>query len=284
MGSSSERTVFFVSDRTGITVETLGHALLTQFDGLRVRQVLLPFVDTQEKARGVAERIARAVREEAFKPLVFCTLIAPEVRRIVESTDAVYFDFFDTFIDPLEAELGLHSSHTVGRSHGMVDLEGYAVRMDAVNFALAHDDGVSTRAYDQADVVIVGVSRSGKTPTCLYMAMQYGIRAANYPFTEDDLEDARLPRALAPYRDKLYGLTIDPQRLAQIRQERRPGSRYASLAQCRYEVRQAETLYRRERIPHLSTTSQSIEELATAIRHQAGLTSRVKPGAAVYQR
>lgn len=268
------RTVFFVSDRTGITVETLGHSLLTQFENLQFKQVTLPFIDSVERAREAATVIART-GQESGAPIVFSTLVDPEVRAVVAGCGGVFFDFFDTFIIPLEQALQSSSSHAVGRSHAMTDKSQYNVRIDAVNFAMATDDGTITRNYPQADIIITGVSRSGKTPTCLYLALQFGIRAANYPLTEEDMADQRLPVAIAPYRDRLFGLTIDAERLQQIRTERKPDSRYASLKQCEYEVRQAEALYRAHAIPFLDTSIMSIEEIATTILHRRGLQRRL---------
>lgn len=267
----AKRQVFFVSDRTGITAETLGHALLTQFEGVAFEYINCPYLDRVEKIEAVVARINAAPAQGGGRPLVFSTLVDPRLRDMVARSDGVLFDLFDAFIEPLESELGRRSSHAVGRSHGMGVYERYKTRIDAVNFALAADDGVSTRDYSSADVILLGVSRSGKTPTCLYLALHYGIRAANYPLTEEDLGVPHLPAALEGYRDKLFGLTIDPERLHQIRRERRPTGRYATLAQCEHEVRRVEELYRKECIPFLDTSAVSIEEIATTIMHRGAL-------------
>jgi [pyruvate, water dikinase]-phosphate phosphotransferase / [pyruvate, water dikinase] kinase len=268
------RTVYFVSDRTGITAETLGHSLLTQFDGIEFKPVTVPFIGTPDKAREAVERINRTAREEGHRPLVFSTMITDEVREIVQTADCLYLDFFDAFIGPLERELGVPSSHASGRAHGVHDRETYTRRIEAMNYALANDDGVTTRHYHRADVVLVGVSRSGKTPTCLYLALHYGVYAANYPLTEDDLEDGKLPPSLAKHKDKLFGLTIDPVRLQSIRNERRPDSRYSSTRQVHYEIKEAETLFRRYSIPFFNSTHSSVEEIATTVLHSQGLQRR----------
>lgn len=268
------RTVFFVSDRTGITAETLGHSLLTQFEGIRFRQVTVPFISTVDKATAFVERVNKTAEEEGSRPIIFSTLITDDAREIVSRANCLFLDFFDAFIGPLERDLGLKSSHTAGRAHGMHDMANYTTRIDAMNFALANDDGVTTRNYERADVVLIGVSRSGKTPTCLYLALHYGLFAANYPLTEEDLETGRFPEPLLPYRHKLYGLTIDAGRLQQIRTERRPDSRYASSAQVNLELRQAEELYRKMGIPFIDTTNCSIEEIATTIIHETGIKRR----------
>ncbi len=267
------RYIYFISDRTGITAEALGHSLMTQFD-VEIEQTTIPFVDSVARA----EEALRRIRAEAggTRAIVFSTIVQPEVREVMRRDDGVVvFDFFDTFIGPLEEELKAISSHVIGRSHGRPHGSTYDVRVDAMNFALNHDDGVTTRSYTRADVVLVGVSRSGKTPVSLYFALQYGIYAANYPLTADELVEGRLPTGLARVRDKLQGMTIDPDRLHQIRTERRPKSRYAELRQCEYEVARAETLFRRERIPYMDITTMSIEEIASTLIHQRGLARRV---------
>ncbi len=269
-----QRTVFFVSDRTGITAETLGHSLLTQFEGIRFKTVNLPFLDSFEKIKDAIIRINEVSRRSVDRPIVFSTLVNPESREMIASAEAVFFDFFGTFIGLLEQELRVQSSCTMGRSHGLVDNIAYGVRMDAVNFAMANDDGAVTRSYPRADVIILGVSRSGKTPTCLYLSLQFGIYAANYPLTEEDLEKMRLPVAVAPYREKLYGLTIDPERLQKIRHERRPDSPYSSLRRCQHETRRAESLFQAEGIPYLSTTTLSVEEIATTLLAKTGIERR----------
>jgi regulator of PEP synthase PpsR (kinase-PPPase family) len=274
---ANARTVFFVSDRTGITAEILGRTLLSQFPGIELRQRRLPFVDTPVKARAARAEIEAASRRDGLPAIVFSTLIDEEIRAIISTADALHLDLFEGFIRRLEAELGMVSSHTLGLAHGVADELAYQRRMEAVNFTLAHDDGAATPDYANADVILVGVSRSGKTPTCLYLALQYGVFAANYPLTAEDLERQRLPGVLAPYRAKLYGLTISPERLARIRQERRPASRYAAFETCRREVQAAEALFREAHIPFLDTTAMSVEEIAVNVMHATGLIERPRP-------
>lgn len=270
-----KRSAFFVSDRTGITAEMLGHSLLTQFDGVRFNEVTLPFVDSIEKAREAVERINQQGVEDGVRPLVISTLARTEIAHVVGEAKALFLDCFEIFISPLERELGLKASHVIGRSHSVSDFVNYHHRIESVNYALAHDDGVSKRDLSEADIVLVGVSRCGKTPTCLYLAMQFGIRAANYPLIPEDFSSMQLPAPLRPLRGKLHGLTIRPDRLQQIRNERRPGSQYATLANCEFEVREAEALMRQERIPYLDATSKSVEELATTILQEAKLVRRI---------
>lgn len=272
--SQAQRTAFFVSDGTGITAEMLGNSLLTQFDGIDFHHVTVPFVDTIEKAIACVERIGENARTSAGRPVVFTTLVNEEIRNAIHKSDAFVLDFFERFLDPLEAELGVKSAHTVGRSHSAMDIKEYQNRIEAVNFALAHDDGISSRDLGKADVILVGVSRSGKTPTCLYLAMQFGIKAANYPLIPEDFERRKLPGPVDTHRSKLYGLSIAPERLRQIRNERRPESRYATLENCRYEINQAEKMMEREGIRWLSSTTKSIEEIATTIMQDMKLERR----------
>jgi regulator of PEP synthase PpsR (kinase-PPPase family) len=254
----------------------MGHSLLTQFEGLEFRPVTLPFVSTVDKAEEVVRRINRTAAEEGVRPIIFSTLVQDDLRTIVMGSDALFLDFFEAFVGPLERELDTRSTHRAGRAHGMADLAAYTMRINATNYTLANDDG-SGGEYQHADLILLGVSRSGKTPTCLYMALQYGIFAANYPLTEDDLENGTLPARLVPHRAKLYGLTIKPERLQQIRNERRPESRYSSAQQVRYELRAADALFRRYDIPCLDTTECSIEEIASRILNNTGTERRLRP-------
>jgi len=259
-----KREVFFVSDRTGITAETLAHSLLTQFEGIEFQKFNFPFVDNPEKVKDVLVKIKESSTSGA-RPLVFSTLIDVKLREQLEQADGLVIDMFHAFIMPLEKELGVASSHAIGRSHGVGSDTTYQARIDAVNFALANDDGITTSNYSLADVILVGVSRTGKTPTSLYLGLQFGIRAGNYPLTDDDLTNDELPKQLNEHKAKLFGLSILPERLRQIRQERRPDSEYASLKQCEHEVRKVEAMFRRDGVPFINTSAMSIEEIATTV-------------------
>ena len=269
------RTVFFVSDGTGITAQMLGHSLLTQFEGVEFNQVTLPFIDNVDKARDCLERIERESLRSDGQPIVFSTLVNGDVREVVRQANALFVDFFETFIGPLEGGLGIKSSHTIGRSHSAMDKQVYKQRIEAVNFSLAHDDGSSHRELGEADVILVGVSRSGKTPTSLYLALQFGIKAANYPLIPEDFTRNALPEALHASKPKLFGLTIAPERLQEIRRERRPNSQYADPANCRYEIEQAEALMKREGIRWINSTAKSIEEIAATILRELKIERHV---------
>lgn len=258
------RTVYFVSDGTGITAETFGNSILAQFPG-KPRHVRRPFIDTLDKAHQVVREVNQTAELEGVRPVVFLTLVDPDMLDVLKGSKGMVLDMFNTFIEPLEAEFGVKSNHRIGRFADVSKSQEYTDRIEAINFSLAHDDGQSAKNLEQADVILVGVSRSGKTPTSLYLAMQHGIKAANYPLIPEDFERNELPRSLVPHRAKCFGLTIAPERLAEIRNERRPNSPYANLENCRHEVAQAETMMRREGISWLSSTHKSIEEIATTI-------------------
>jgi regulator of PEP synthase PpsR (kinase-PPPase family) len=277
ISGSVVRTVFFVSDHSGVTAETMGHSLLSQFEGISFRTVTLPFISTLDKAEDALQKINATSAVDGVPPIIFSTLVRDAERQIVKGAKGLFLDFFDAFLAPLESELGQMSSHALGRAHGMIDMAGYMTRIDATNFALANDDGGANRDYDRADVVLIGVSRSGKTPTCLYLALQYGIFAANYPLTEEDLENPHLPKPLQPHAAKLFGLTIEPARLQQIREVRRPDSRYASARQVEYELRAAEQLYERFGVPHIDATHCSVEEISSRVLQLTSIPRRLRP-------
>ena len=268
------RTIFYVSDGTGITAETIGHSVLTQFDDIEFDTYRLPFVDDHDKAVAAAERIRDQIQADGIRPIVVNTVVDPALSQILAGSGALMLDVFAPFITPLEQELGIKRKPSVGKAHGLVNFAEYESRINATNYALMHDDGVDVN-YSDAEVVLVGVSRSGKTPTCLYMALHYGVRAANYPLTDEDLERLEIPPRLKPYRDRLFGLTIDAGRLTQVREARRPGSRYATLPQCNWELAQADKLFQREAIPVLNTTHTSIEEIASKILQSLGLNKHM---------
>ncbi|KTD75071.1 pyruvate, water dikinase regulatory protein [Legionella waltersii] len=270
-----ERYVFILSDGTGITAETLGNSLITQFENIKFNKITIPYIDSIEKAESVIARINASFDESQCKPLVFMTLVNQEIRQAIKKANARFFDLFSIFIGPLEEELSEKSSYTVGKTHGVANIQSYSHRIEAVDFALSHDDGIKIKGYEKADIILIGVSRCGKTPSCLYMALQYGILAANYPFTEDDLSHFKLPDSLKPFKHKLFGLTIDPQRLQQIRSERRPNSKYASSEQCRLEVSEVEAMYKRENIPYINSTKFSIEEISTKVLSIAGIQRKI---------
>lgn len=266
-----KRLVIYISDSTGITAETLGRSLLTQFSELEYEAHTLRFIDDISKAEKAVEMINQVAIKTGQRPIVFSTLVDPDVQATISDSNGLFIDFMQAFVSPLAEELGQPSRPAVGHSHGVVQEQAYQDRMSAVNFALQSDDGVGIQHYDQAGIIMLGVSRSGKTPTCVYLALHYGIYAANYPLVEEDLERIQLPEVLKKYRNKLFGLTISAERLHSIRKQRRPDSNYSALHQCQYEVRQVEALYRQFGISHINVTTMSVEEIATSIMTRAGL-------------
>jgi hypothetical protein len=270
------RTVFFISDRTGITAEMLGNSLLSQFEEIEFQRLTIPFVDSPVKIDAAIQQVNEIALQDGRRPIVFSSIVDEAMSETVRrQSNALTLDLFQVFIAPLETELEAKSSHAAGRSHGIANSHEYFARMDAINFSQTHDDGAATRDLDRAQVILVGVSRCGKTPTSLYLALQFGVRAANFPFTPDDFADRILPASVLPHKDRLFGLTINPERLHKIREERRPGSKYAALENCRYEVRECEYLFLREGIPMLDTTAKSIEEIATTITYRAKLRRHI---------
>ncbi|MEY3508268.1 MAG: hypothetical protein RLZ21_21 [Pseudomonadota bacterium] len=257
------RLVYIVSDGTGITAENFSQSILAQFEA-SFKQIRIPFVDTVDKAHDAVIQINGA-NPKYGQAIVFTTLVNPEVNQVVSKANALVLDMFQTFVAPLEQTLGMRSTHAINRLHHNADTDAYKNRIEAINYSLAHDDGQSNQNLADANVILVGVSRVGKTPTSLYLAMQYGLKAANYPLIPEDFERGQLPKDLLPHKQKIYGLTIDADRLCEIRNERRPGSNYAKLENCRYEINEATSMMRRESIPWVSTTSKSIEEIATTI-------------------
>ncbi len=271
---AERRTVVCVSDHTGLTAATFAHSLVARFDDLEATYLLRPFVDNFEKVDAVVAEVDR-LAEHGSRPIVFSTLTDAALWRRLRESRGLVLGLFEQFVDELAAELHLEPGHTVGAAHSIRDTSIYQRRLDALDFSLMTDDGLGTKHYGNADLVVIGVSRAGKTPTCVYMSMHYGIRAANYPLTSDELGEGTLPDVLRSHRDRLFGLTIDPVRLHQIRQKRRPDSAYASLTRCTEEIGLAERLFRQEGIPVTDTTAHSIEEITSTIMEMTGLTSRL---------
>ncbi|WP_341976914.1 kinase/pyrophosphorylase [Microbacterium sp. LTA6] len=266
------RDAYFVSDSTGITAETLGNALLANFPGVRFRRHTVPFVDTVEGAQNVVGSI-RSSDSAGGVPIVFTTVKSAKILTALGESGAVMIDLLGGHLRELETSLGSAASEQLGQYHGVGDIERYFARMRAVEYAIEHDDGQSMRALDIADVIIIAPSRCGKTPTTMYLALQYGLLVANYPLTDDDFPADALPRTVAKFAAKCFGLTTTPLRLSQVRHERRPDSTYSSLAQCTLEIRRAEDLYRRNRVPFLNSSTKSVEEMSAVIMQSMRLRS-----------
>ncbi|MDD9341188.1 MULTISPECIES: posphoenolpyruvate synthetase regulatory kinase/phosphorylase PpsR [Providencia] len=271
-----QRTVFFISDGTAITAETIGHAVLSQFP-LAFMSYTLPFVTSEARAEEIKQKINVIYEETQLRPLVFYSIISPTVKAIITQSAGFCQDIVQSLVAPIQQEVGLEPEPKLNRTHGlsMQNMNQYDARIAAIEYTLAHDDGISLRNLDQAQIILIGVSRCGKTPTSLYLAMQFGIQAANYPFTADDMDNLKLPVALRSYTHKLFGLTISPERLAAIREERRENSRYASIRQCRIEIAEVEALFRQNKINYLNTTNYSVEEISAKVIDTMGLQRRI---------
>ncbi|GAA4883096.1 posphoenolpyruvate synthetase regulatory kinase/phosphorylase PpsR [Ferrimonas pelagia] len=267
------RKVFFISDGTAITAEVFGHAVLSQFP-IDFEQMTIPFVETTTKAKEVKRRINDSFITTGERPLVFHSIVNSEIRDIIYSSEALDYDFLNTFVAPLEHQLGVKADPRIHRTHS-IDNDAYADRIDAIHYAMENDDGITLKNLEKADIILVGVSRCGKTPSSLYLSMQFGIKAANYPFIAEDMDNLKLPAELKKYKKKIFGLTIDPKRLHEIRNQRLQGSTYASLRQCRMEVKEVELMFRKERIPYINTTFHSVEEIATKILSQTGIERKM---------
>lgn len=272
---NNSRPVFFISNSTGITVETLGRSLLYQFSEIQFESHSLRFVDTNEKAKEAFVIINQRAHETNLRPIIFSTLVQAELRNIVAKANGLYLDIFDTFISSLEDEIGCKAKSGLGRSHGINDDDYYSERIDAVNYSLKTDDGIGAQKYSQADVILTGASRTGKTPTSLYLAMHYGLKAANYPIVDEEIDSHSLPAALREYKDKVFGLLVTPERLQSIRTKRRPDSQYSSLSQCQYEIRQTENMFEHEKIPYFDVSTMSIEEVSSNIMTMLNIRPRI---------
>lgn len=271
-----KRSVYYISDGTGITSETLGLSLISQFEGFDFTEITLPFIDSIEKAELAKQRINNSYETDQVQPLVFATFIDQNICNIISKSNSYFIDFFKQLIPDLEQELATKAIYKMGKLHSVTNKPSYYQRMEALNFALNYDDGARLSGYDAADIILIGVSRSGKTPTCIYLAMQYGIQAANFPLTEEDLIREKLPKTIEKYKHKLFGLTISPDRLQLIRNHRRPNSQYAAQKQCEKEIKVIEAMYQHEKIPFLNSTSMSIEELATKLMELAQLKRKLR--------
>ncbi|MGC9239819.1 MAG: pyruvate, phosphate dikinase/phosphoenolpyruvate synthase regulator [Acidithiobacillus sp.] len=263
--AKDQRQVFFVSDRTGLTASSYGKSLLAQFRDIAFSTRTIPFVDGLERAEAAAREIDACQRRTGQRAIVFSTLVDAAAQRRIVGTGAFVLNLFEAFITPLEKELARPSVHTLGRAFRPQGEVFHQRWLDAMEFALAHDDGIHPEHYSEADLILVGVSRSGKTPTALFLAMNFSLKVGNYPLTDGDLEHDALPAPLAPWRNKLVALTIEPETLHTIREKRRASPQYAALSVCRREVRAAERIFRKAHLPVFDSTGTSVEELASGI-------------------
>ncbi len=272
---SQSRDVFYVSDGTAITCETLGHVVLGQFP-FRANEKTFPFVESEDKLTDLLKEIETSYQINSIKPLVFFSMVIPELRQKLVESNAYCYDVLESMVQKVQDDIQMQPKPKLQRSRSVgKDSDTYFDRIAAIEYTLAHDDGITLKGLDDADIILLGVSRSGKTPTSLYMAMQFGLRVVNYPFIDDDLARMRLLPEFEVHRHKLFGLTIDPERLKEIRENRLAGSDYASDEQCLHELRTVESLFRREAIPYINTSSLSVEEISTRVLERSGLRRRL---------
>jgi regulator of PEP synthase PpsR (kinase-PPPase family) len=267
-GSKSRRRIYYVSDRTARTAELNGESLLSQFPHFEYQTHRFAFIDNEAKVNKLVFTIKQHINEGEEPPVIFSTLVEPRLRELLSTSGAAIIDLYDTFLSPLKKILHSSVSTRVGASHEGFELReasDYQRRSKALDFTLAHDDGLRPHHYDEADVIIVGVSRSAKTPICLYLAMHFFVRAANFPLTGEDLAGEQLPPFLRDKKNKIIGLHINPERLHAIRQKRRPDSPYAALQNCRQEVRRADEMFKISGVPIYDISTTSVEEIAVQI-------------------
>lgn len=256
--------VFFLAGGTGISAETLGNLILGQFPAVGFTKRKIPFIKTAEEARKVVAHVD-AAKTDSVTPLVFSTVADESIREELVKTECAFIDLFGAHLDMVERVLHVNAAHHAGTVHGIDDQRAYEARMKAIDYSMEHDDGQSLRALDQADIILIAPSRCGKTPTSMYLAIQHGLKVANYPLVEEDFANNDLPAPIRAYGDRIFGLYSTAARLSQVRGERRPGSQYASMAQCSYELRRAEAIYSAHRIPSISSAHKSVEEIAAVI-------------------
>lgn len=273
--NNQSRDVFYVSDGTAITCETLGHVVLGQFPFIP-NEKTFPFVESQDKVADVVKEIETSYQRNGVKPLVFFSIVVPDVREMLLEAPAYSYDVLESIVQKVQDDIQMAPKPKLQRSRSVgKDSDTYFDRIAAIEYTLAHDDGITLKGLEQADIILLGVSRSGKTPTSLYMAMQFGLRVVNYPFIAEDVKMMRLLPDFEIHRHKLFGLTIDPERLTEIRENRLSGSDYASTEQCKLELDTVEALFRREAIPYINTSSLSVEEITTRILEKAGMKRRL---------
>lgn len=265
------RDVFYVSDGTAITCETLGHVVLGQFP-FKANEKTFPFIESEDKLTDLIKEIETSYQNHGIKPLVFFSIVIPEYRQRLLESNAFGYDVLESIVQKVQDDIQMEPKPKLQRSRSVgKDSDKYFDRIAAIEYTLAHDDGITLKGLEEADIILLGVSRSGKTPTSLYMAMQFGLRVVNYPFIDDDLKRMKLLPEFEIHRHKLFGLTINPERLTEIRENRLAGSDYASNEQCLHELKTVEALFRREAIPYINTSSLSVEEISTRVLERAGL-------------
>jgi regulator of PEP synthase PpsR (kinase-PPPase family) len=262
------KDIYYVSDSTGILATNLGQSLICQFPEISFHEEKFPFIKTIADAEKTIRYILK--QSTGRRPIIFSTLVSPKLRAIFNHPEVELFDVCDAFLERLEQCLEAKALGLPGYSQH-VDDSSMSRRVEAIHYCLGHDDGTKFDEYNEADVILVGVSRSGKTPVSVYMATHMGLKAANYPLTNNNLNHYTLPEGLRHNRKKAVGLTIAPEILSMIREKRYPNSTYAKRSTCVQELEQAQEIFQKYKIPVINTSGRSIEELATQISQEIGL-------------
>ncbi|VAW33202.1 Phosphoenolpyruvate synthase regulatory protein [hydrothermal vent metagenome] len=262
------KDIYYISDSTGILAINLGQALICQFPEVNFHEEKFPFINTRAAARSTLNYILK--QSGGRQPLIFSTLVDPKIRKIFDHPQVELFDICGGFLNRLEDCLETKAMMMPGFAR-QVDNVSMARRAEAINYCLSHDDGTKLDEYDEAEVILLGVSRAGKTPVSVYLSTQMGLKSANYPLTSSDLDSYSLPDAIRRNRKQAVGLTTSPELLQSMRQKRYPDSKYASRAVCRQELQQAQQIFMKYNLPTINTADKSIEELAAQISQEIGL-------------
>ena len=271
MTTTTTKDVYYVSGSTAILAEDMGKALLAQFHGIRFREEKIPFIHTPDDAKKALAHILR--QSDGTQPLLFCTIMDQATRDVFNCPQVQFFDIFLNTLEALEKALESKALREPGYSRHFT-ISKMDKRVDAIHFSLEHDDGTRTAEYDEAEIILIGVSRSGKTPVSIYLATHMELKAANFPLTSDHLEHYELPKDIVRNRKRVVGLTSSPQYLHNIREKRYAGSSYASLANCTRELQQAKQLFMRHNIKILNVEGRSIEEIAVQAIQAIGLAKK----------
>jgi len=267
----SAKDVYYISDSTGILATNLGQALICQFPEVNFSGEKFPFIRTVEDAKKTLAYILS--RSGGRRPLIFSTIINSDVRKIFDSPEVEFFDAFGHFLDRLETCLETPALREPGFARHLDNVH-MAKRVEAIYFCLEHDDGRKVDEFDEADIILLGVSRAGKTPISVYLSTQMGLKSANFPLTSEYLTRYRIPDGIMQNRAKAVGLTTSAQLLNSVREKRYPGSNYAKLSTCIEEIHQAQRIFQKNKIPIISTAGKSIEEAATQVLRELSILKK----------
>ena len=267
----NSKDIYYVSDSTGILSTNLGQSLLCQFPEIHFHEEQFPFIRSVKEARATLKYILK--NSGGRSPIIFSTIMLPEVLKVFDTPEVELFDMYVAFLDRLERSLEVQPLRLPG-FYRHTDNVSISKRVEAIHYTLEHDDGTKIDELDDADVILVGVSRSGKTPASVYLATQMGLKAANFPLTIEFLTQYSLPEAIKRNIKRTVGLTTSPEMLRKVREKRYAASNYAKLVTCLEELDQAKNIFLKNKIPVVNTEGKSIEETATQIMQEIGLSRK----------